>query len=340
MLLKLRGTFLLCVLLVMTGCATFPSARPLEPGAHEVGVSLGGPVLNFNGAPLPIPNITLQGRHGLFKRWDRPFDLTYGLNLIALPFGLLQGHVGVSYLLIPQRGAAPALDVATKQFFATNAPSLPNKPHATAQGWTANQLDFYFSWEIQRQLIYTGITQYTDFGSPGLTLTPSLGVVLDTSPKTYGGLMFHFDFRWYALSQTNNYDAVTWIPEVAGAFGFGGGMSFVIPPGKKQAATSKPSAAEPRPKDESQGPAHQEQAPSPKETAPDDGSDEAAPGDEPAAADESTAVEEAGEEQTSQPAGETRPDDEGPETDDESAPAASEEAELPPEPSESTEESP
>ncbi len=267
MLIKLRGVVLVMVLLVTTGCATFPTARPLEPGAHEIGVTLGGPVLNFSGAPLPIPNINLQARHGLFKRWDRPFDITYGLNLIALPFGLLQGHVGVSYLLIPQRGAAPALDIATKQFFATNAPGLPNKPNATAEGWTANQLDLYFSWEIQRQLIYAGVTQYTDFGSPNLTLTPSLGVVLDTSPKTYGGLMFHFDFRWYALPQINNFDAVTWIPEAAGAFGFGGGMSFVIPPGKKQASASDanqtaPSSTAPEePTDEGQAPAETEGAP-------------------------------------------------------------------------------
>ncbi len=197
-----------------------------------MGVSVGGPVVSL-GAPLAIPNITLQGRHGLFKKWERPLDITYGLNLIALPFGLLQGHVGLSYLVIPPKGHAPAFSVGTKQFLATNAPGLPNKPLGEIGGWTANQFDLYLSWEVKRQLIYVGLTQYTDFGNPHLTLTPSVGVVLDTSPKDYGGLMFHFDFRWYAMTQQNPYDAVRWVPEALGALGFGGGMSFVIPSKKK-----------------------------------------------------------------------------------------------------------
>jgi hypothetical protein len=229
-----------------TGCATFPNARPLEPGAHEIGISVGGPVVSL-GAPIALPNMNLQARHGLVKKWERPLDITYGLNLIALPFGLLQGHVGLSYLMLPQSGPVPALSVSVKQFLATNAPGLPNKPNAELAGWTANQLDLYMSWEIKRQLFYTGLTQYTDFGNPNLTLTPSFGVVLDTTPKTYGGLMFHFDFRWYAMTQKNPYDAVRWVPESVGALGFGGGMSFVIPP--RERAPSNP-AEEPAPQED------------------------------------------------------------------------------------------
>ncbi len=244
------GALILGLSLAASGCATFPTARPLEPGAHEIGVSVGGPVVNLSGAPIAIPNINLQARHGLFKRWERPFDITYGVNLIALPFGLLQGHVGVSYLVMPQKGGIPAFSAATKQFFALNAPGLPNKVYGEIGGWTANQFDLYLSWEIKRQLIYTGLTQYTDFGNPHLTLTPSVGVVLDTSPKTYGGLLFHFDFRWYAVTQQNQYDAVRWVPEITGALGFGGGVSFVIPPRKKAPAEDSPPAEESPPEQE------------------------------------------------------------------------------------------
>ncbi len=42
-------------LALVGGCATMNGARPLEPGQHAVGVTLGGAVLEFAGAPLPLP---------------------------------------------------------------------------------------------------------------------------------------------------------------------------------------------------------------------------------------------------------------------------------------------
>ncbi len=212
-----------------SGCATFSGARPLDPGQTELGVSVGGPVLQFGGAGIPVPNLNLQGRHGLAKPLDRNLDIAYGLNLTALPFGILQGHVGVNWMLIHQNKAAPALAVTYNQFFATNGPGLPNKPRGEPGGWAANQIELNFSWLLNQQLIYAGIAQYFDFGSPNLTLTPSVGVVLDTSPKKDGGLRVHFDFRWYAVNQRDEYVTIRWVPPRQGAFGFGGGLSFVIP---------------------------------------------------------------------------------------------------------------
>jgi len=230
---------LLALLLVASGCATLPAARPLDPGLHEIGASMGGPVLNLGGTPLPVPLLNLQGRHGLPKLLDRPIDLTYGLNLMALPFGILQGHVGMGWMVVKQRGAAPAITVADKQFFGTNALGLPNKPAAVATGWAANQLEVDISWEIRRQVIYAGLTQYFDFGNPQLTLTPSFGASFDTSPRTDGGLKIHLDFRWYALNQKDVYDAIRWIPRPQGSWGFGASLSYVFGAGSNR----KPTAA-------------------------------------------------------------------------------------------------
>jgi hypothetical protein len=236
----------LVLLLGAPGCATFSGARPLEPGETELGVSVGGPILQFGGAAIPVPNLNLQGRHGLARPLDRPLDIAYGLNLTALPFGILQGHVGVNWLLIHQRKAAPALAVTYNQFFATNAPGLPSKPKGEPAGWAANQIELNVSWLIKEQLIYAGLAQYFDFGNPRLTLTPSIGVVLDTSPKKPGGLKVHFDLRWYAVTQRDLYDAIRWVPRPQGAFGFGGGISYVIPAGGKgRTPAGSPSPVDP-----------------------------------------------------------------------------------------------
>lgn len=229
-----RPAALAALLLFAAGCATFPTARPLEPGHHEVGASLGGPVLRFGSGAIPVPNVVVQGRHGVAAPLGRPLDVTYGLNLVALPFGILQGHFGAGWLLVHQRGAAPALSIADKQFLATNALGLRSKPQARAAGWAANQIDLNVSWEVRRQLIYAGLSQYFDFGNPRLTLTPSVGARLDTSPKKPGGLMVHVDLRWIAVTQTDHFDAVRWFPRPQGAFGFGLGVSYEFAPKARQ----------------------------------------------------------------------------------------------------------
>ena len=291
-----RSALFTAVLLLAlgSGCATFSGARPLDPGQTEIGVSMGGPVLNLGG-PLPIPNLVLQGRHGIAKPLGRNLDIAYGLNLTGLAFGILQGHVGVNGMLIHQRKAAPALAVTYNQFFATNAPGLPSKPAGEPGGWAANQVEFNFSWLIKEQLIYTGIAQYTDFLNPQLSLTPSVGVVLDTSPKKDGGLRVHFDFRWYAMNRGNQFDAVPWVPRRVGAFGFGGGLSFVIPRKAKmiQAAPEEVAA-----------PVFEE--PSPGEPATDEPATDEPATDEPA---------------TDEPATEAAPDTDAAPTTDEPAPA-------------------
>ena len=64
-------------LALLSGCATLSSARPLAPGEHEVGVTIGGPVLLFGGAPVPLPNTVVQGRSGVAELGGRPLDIFY-----------------------------------------------------------------------------------------------------------------------------------------------------------------------------------------------------------------------------------------------------------------------
>ncbi|MCO4773404.1 MAG: hypothetical protein KDA24_25450 [Deltaproteobacteria bacterium] len=246
MILRLAPVLLVTLLCLGSGCATLNGARPLEPGETELGISIGGPVLEFGGGALPVPNLNIQGRHGLVRALNRPLDIAYGLNATALPFGILQGHVGVNWLLVHQKQGAPALAITYNQFFATNALGLPSKPKGELEGWAANQIEANLSWLIKQQLIYVGLAQYFDFGNPQLTLTPSFGVVLDTSPKKDGGVRLHFDFRWYAVTQKDIYDTIRWVPGHSGgqgAFGFGGGISVVLPSKKTPVPDEPPPEA-------------------------------------------------------------------------------------------------
>jgi hypothetical protein len=188
-------------------------ARPLEPGQHAVGVTLGGAVLEFAGAPLPLPNAVVEARHGVALVADRPLDLSYGLNLTPLAFGLVQGHVGSSWLLFDQRGAAPALSVTDRVFFALDP---------APQGWGANQLELTASWRSGHQLVYLSLSQYLDLLRPSLVLTPALGAALDPGPA--GGFFVQPELRYYGVNLVNELNTIPWMPDRVGAVGFSVGV--------------------------------------------------------------------------------------------------------------------
>jgi hypothetical protein len=215
-------------LLALCACATFTAARPLEPGETLVGATVGGAMLTFGG-PLPLPNVVLEGRHGLPHLAERPFDVGYGLNATGLAFGLLQGHVGASWLLVPQSGARPAVSLGNRVFFAFNVPGPPGRVDPELEGWGADQLEVTGSWEVGHALPYLSFSQYTDFGNPELLLTPAAGVQLD--PSEPGGFLLQTELRWYAFHRSSIQSIPPWIPGDAGVLGvsvsagtrFGGG---------------------------------------------------------------------------------------------------------------------
>ena len=200
-------------LVLVAGCATMNGARPLEPGQPAVGVTLGGAVLEFADAPIPLPNAVVEARHGLTRVADRPLDLSYGLNVTPLAFGLLQGHVGSSWLLFDQHGAAPALSLTDRVFFAVDP---------APQAWAANQLEVTASWLAGNQLVYVSLSQYLDLPRPSLVLTPAVGAPLD--PGEPGGLFVQPEVRYYGANLANDLNTIPWIPDGVGALGISIGL--------------------------------------------------------------------------------------------------------------------
>jgi hypothetical protein len=213
---------------LVAGCASLSGARPLNPGEHEIGATLGGGVLMLGSAPIPMPNVIVQGRSGIAAPLDRPLDLNYGLNLGALPFGVLQGHFGASWLLAHQKGGVPAVSFTNRVWFASNLFGAGYHADKRMRFWGANQFEFDVSWVVKEQLIYVGLAEYLDFGNPQLTLTPVLGATFDADPKRPGGVRLHLESRWYGLNQHTQLNTVRWAGGGQGVFGVSLGVSYVL----------------------------------------------------------------------------------------------------------------
>jgi hypothetical protein len=182
--------------LLLAGCSTLHAARPLEPGEHAVGLTVGGPLVDL-GAPIPVPNAVVESQHGLTRIADRPLDLRVGLNAAGLPFGLLQGHVGAAWLLVEERGARPALTLADRLFAAVNAPGTPNRPDPELNLWAADQVELTASWSRGDHLVYTSLAQVFDLRDPGLLLCPAVGGEVGLGPRW----SLRPEVRWYGAGQ-------------------------------------------------------------------------------------------------------------------------------------------
>jgi hypothetical protein len=221
-------TALLVLLCALSACASLNTARPLDPGLHEVGATLGGGMTYLGSAPIPLPNVMVEARSGVARPLGRPLEVSYGLNLTALPFGILQTQVGAAWLLAHQKGGVPAVSMAHKIWFATNAFGANYKTDRSLEGWGNWQVEFDVSWKVKEQLVYLGLAQYTDFAHPSLTLTPALGATFDTDPQRPGGFRLQLESRWYGVTQSKQLDTVRWVGGPRGAFGVSLGVSYVL----------------------------------------------------------------------------------------------------------------
>lgn len=210
----------------LAGCASLNGARPLEPGKHEFAATLGGGMVYFAGAPIPIPNVILEGRSGVAKPLNRPLDINYGINAFPLAFGILQVHLGTSWLLVHQNGGIPALSMTNRIWFASNFFGAGYKAEGGVGVWANHQLEFAVSWEIRHQLIYFALAQYTDFTNPSLTLTPAIGAHFD--PGKPGGFRMSVEVRWYGLTQKQAAYPFTFFPNALGSLGISFGFSYAI----------------------------------------------------------------------------------------------------------------
>ena len=212
------------ILLLGTACGTMNSARPLNEGQHAVGITLGGPMVEFGGNYVPLPNAVVEGRSGMTPIADKNWDLNYGLNLTALPFDQVGVHLGASFQAMKQNGNIPALSFTNRFFFYSNHLS-GNTIDGSKGIWMNDELSVTVSWKLGRQMVYTGFSQYFDLSAPSLTLTPFVGAeFFNTGVKN--GFVLQFELRNYAVGRNPSITTAKWNTPF-GSGGFGGNLGLV-----------------------------------------------------------------------------------------------------------------
>ena len=208
---------------LMTACGALNTARPLDKGQHRVGVTGGGAVLTALGAPIPLPNLIIEGQSGLAPIQARPLDIHYGLNATAGAFGIIGLHAGASHLLTAQNGATPALSVMERVHFYNNWLDS-TKEASVRKGYLLNQVDLTASWNLSKHLGYVGIANYLDVTDPELTLAPFAGLQLNTSKR----LFLQAEARYLAVNRQPEIVDVSFATLGYGALSVTGSIGFAF----------------------------------------------------------------------------------------------------------------
>jgi hypothetical protein len=202
---------LLLLCLGLAACGTLNAARPLSQGQSAVGLTFGGPLVNL-GAPIPLPSLVVEGRHGLAPLAGRPFDVHYGLNLTGAAFGLAGVHGGAGWQVLEQAGGRPALTVVDRLFLVDNHLDRTKDDPAL---WALNQTELLASWQWGRPMVYTGLSEVLDLRAPGLMLAPILGGELPLGAARRVSLQV--ELRYQGVNRLPESEAIPWVSLGPGA---------------------------------------------------------------------------------------------------------------------------
>jgi len=112
------------------GCSTVHGVRPIGKGAVQVDASLGGPILQLFGAPVPLPLTTVGATVGVSESTN--VHAALHPSAIAL-FGVFAADAGVSTQLLAQKAARPRL-MADLTVVGAGGDRAPDGPSGGAEG--------------------------------------------------------------------------------------------------------------------------------------------------------------------------------------------------------------
>lgn len=227
-------TLPLCAAL-LTGCATSRALAPLEKGQHGVTISLGGPFVEFGGAPVPVPFTALGYRYGI----DGKSDIHAALYpSSAALVGVAAWDVGANREIIDADGGRPRVMVDLTTVWAVGDNGAGGDPAAFR---FFLQPSVVFTWDLgpKDHRVYAGVEALLQPWPTGNAI-PSL--MLGTELQAHRYLGVQLELGWSGFHRNTDVGAVTWVgPGQIGAIGARLGFNVRIPrkgEGKKAAPTA------------------------------------------------------------------------------------------------------
>jgi hypothetical protein len=144
-------SFIAFIIILGAACTPTRMVKPLEKWEKAVGATLGGPLVKFGGAVIPIPFTTISGAYGVNDKLS-----AFGsIHTTALAFGVLQTDAGILYGISKPDKFIPGISVS----------AAANATIDTWEGYAKllPQIDANAYWTYgkkKRSFFYTGISNW------------------------------------------------------------------------------------------------------------------------------------------------------------------------------------
>lgn len=214
------GVIIVLVVFMLTKCAPSRYVKPLKKNEQVVSFTLGGPIIQFAGAPIPIPFTTLGYAYGLNDK----VSIYSHLNTTSLLFGNLQFDAGTTIGLYEKEkifgfSMAPALQLVTSLKAQNSFRIFPNC-----------DLNFYYHPKQKESYLYSGLNTWFDLSSEKAHHEPQKTHII---PNLHLGYVIifnkwnhQFQLAYLGIGIANLPNVVTYIGiKNKGSFGFHYGLT-------------------------------------------------------------------------------------------------------------------
>lgn len=147
----MKRIYYLFILIVLGSCAPSRFVEPIEKGKISVGASLGGPLIEFGNAPIPVPLSSLDVGYGI----NQNLTIFGGIHTTALFFGNLQMDYGCSYRFLKQKNKYTPNLSGSAGFNFIWSPSAKK-----ADFWPIIDLNAYWNYGKNQHYFYVGVNNY------------------------------------------------------------------------------------------------------------------------------------------------------------------------------------
>ncbi len=181
-----RTLILLAVSVLAVGCSVTHPVRVLDEGATRVTASVGGPLIPYHGATIPVPYLTAGVAHGI-----TPSRTAFGdVHVLMGTFGVLGANGGMAWKIRDEEGVRPEVTVLGQAYLFTDLRTMSVVrffPDAAA----AASYRLGESW-----LTYCSVDIMGDPWQKRLLVTPALG----GQWEGWTGIRLQLELKWMAAN--------------------------------------------------------------------------------------------------------------------------------------------